>query len=175
MARVVLEDAHGDAGRAVGAKHRIDGRVHRAGRLQMQELITEHLGLAENGIHERQDVAVTAEVVGQRGKLRVGREVPQPVAVLEEHVHVGAAEPVDALLRVAHRAHVGEARLRQSADDGDLQLVGILELIDHDDPEALAVARRELGVLGEGVQAPTQQISLIEPAAPLRPGISVLH
>ena len=65
--------------------------------------------------------------------------------------------------------------MRQSADDGDLQLVGILELIDHDDPEALAVARRELGVLGEGVQAPTQQISLIEPAAPLRPGISVLH
>ena len=72
----------------------------------MQELVAEDLGLAEDGIHQRQDVAVAAEVVGQLGELRLGREGSQPVAVLEEPVHVGAAEPLDALLRVADGADV---------------------------------------------------------------------
>ncbi len=132
----------------------------------MQELVAEDLGLAEDGIHQRQDVAVAAEVVGQLGELRLGREGSQPVAVLEEHVHIGAAEPVDALLRVAHRAHVGEARLRQGGDNGDLQLVGILELVDHDDLEPLAVALGQLRVGGKRVQAPAQQIALIESVVP---------
>ena len=172
---VVLEDAHGDTCRAVPLEHRIGGRVHRAGGLQMQELVAEDLGLAEDGIHQRQDVAVAAEVVGQLGELRLGREGSQPVAVLEEHVHIGAAEPVDALLRVAHRAHVGEARLRQGGDNGDLQLVGILELVDHDDLEPLAVALGQFRVGGKRVQAPAQQIALIESVVPLRSGVGVLQ
>ena len=172
---VVLEDAHGDTRRAVPLEHRIGGRVHRTGGLQMQKLVAEDLGLAEDGIHQRQDVAVAAEVVGQLGELRLGREGSQPVAVLEEHVHVGTAEPVDALLRVAHRAHVGEARLRQGGDNGDLQLVGILELVDHDDLEPLAVALGQLRMGRKRVQAPAQQIPLIESVVPLRAGVGLLQ
>ena len=55
-----------------------------------------------------------------------------------EHADIRAAESVDALLRVADRAQA-RAAVRQAHDHVDAHLVGILELIDHDEPERMRV------------------------------------
>lgn len=82
----------------------------------MQELVAEDLGLAEDGASTNDKTSPwLRKLWGNWGNSASGERDRSPVAVLEEHVHIGAAEPVDALLRVAHRAHVGEAGCARAA------------------------------------------------------------
>ncbi len=77
--------------------------------------------------------------------------------------HVRAAETVDALLRIAHHAQTAVVRACEAADDGQLHGVGVLELVNHDQPEAVLVAPRNLGALQRGSRL-EQQVVLVEHA-----------
>ena len=72
-----------------------------------------------------------------------------------EHLDVRVAEAVDGLALVPHHTQVVVPERR---DDPELQLVRVLELIDHDHAEVLAVPLRDLRVRAEKPHRPLLQI-----------------
>ena len=88
---------------AIGQKRALDlGFL--APRCQRHELGAEHLRLLEDAVAQRQHVPVAAEVVGQLDDA-LGVAAAHILQMTAVHRHVRAAEPVDALLRVADGAH----------------------------------------------------------------------
>ena len=144
---------------AVGVLHA--GLVARSGK--RHERPAEHLRLTENTIDEREHVDMAAEIVGKRdAPLRI-RLLHRPhMAMIDRHV--GAAETVNALLRVANRAKALKALARHALDHIDLHLIGILEFIDHDELEPIRVIGRHLGMLDEHARCAGEQVVVIEKA-----------
>ena len=71
-------------------------------------------------------------------QLRSSVAVAAPRGRVEVGVHVGAAERVDRLLRVADQHERRGAVAERPLDDLPLRRVGVLELVDHHDGEPLA-------------------------------------
>ena len=83
---------------------------------------------------------------------RLGRDRRAHLALLAtEHLDLGATEAIDGLLRIAHGAQRALPRTRQVADQIDLHLVGILELIDHDHLKAALVRSTDGRVIAQGL------------------------
>ena len=87
---------------------------------------------------------MAAEVVGQQDE-PVGVRLPRLFDVAVIHGNVGATEAVDALLRVAHRAQTLAGGACHALDHVHLQLVGVLELVHHDQLEAVGVVGGQAG------------------------------
>ncbi len=147
--RLAIRLAVGDEQLDRMAEDRVGELARRRERL---EAVAE-LGL-EEVVHGREHLGPRAVVLRQRQPLRRRR------AALAEDVHVGVPEPVDRLELVADEEDVLRRRpAREQVDELALERVRVLELVDHDRPEAellgLAdplvvaeeVAREELEVL----------------------------
>ena len=123
---------HVDATRA-GQKRVFHLRFN-ARRGKRHKRLAEYLALFENEVHETQNVGVASEIVGQHdGHARVVFAHMLHVAVI--HRNVGAAEAINTLLGIAHRAQALAMRTRHGAHHIDLQLIGVLEFIDHNELE----------------------------------------
>ena len=80
---------------------------------------------------------------------------------LEIRVHVGAAEGVDRLLRIADEDERLAVGIEGAAHDVPLHGVGVLELVDQDDIEALTQAGTRQGAsrrITEGVAQPEEDV-----------------
>ena len=77
---------------------------------------------------------------------------------------VRPAETVDALLRIANRAQALEVLARHALDHVHLQLIGVLELVDHDQLEAVSVFGSDFGVLAEHARRHREQVIVVEHA-----------
>ena len=94
---------------------------------------------------------------------RLGRGRRAHLALLAaKHLDLGATEAVDRLLRIAHGAQRALPRARQIANQIDLHLIGILELIDHDHLKAALVRSTDGWVIAQGLVGHTQQVVIIE-------------
>ena len=117
------------------------------------ELVPE-LG-AEEMVDDGEQLRPRAVVAGQRQQ-RLGL-----CAALAEHLHVGVAEAVDRLELVAD-----EEPLRLGAgeevDQLALESVRVLELVDHDRPEAELLALPQLVVVAQQVARPQLQVLEVE-------------
>ena len=104
---------------------------------------------------------MAAEVVGQLDDaLGVARaHILQMAAV---HRHVRAAEPVDALLRVADGAHTREALSCHALDHVHLQLIGVLELVHHHQLEAVGVRRLDGRMIAKRAGREGQQVVVVQ-------------
>ena len=101
----------------------------------------------------------------------------QPVADLPVDADVGAAEPVDRLLRVADEEQRAGARARappvglavvvgrEQQQDLRLERIGVLELVDEDPLEARLESAPHLCVVAHEVARAEQQIEEVERAA----------
>ena len=111
--------------------HRLGGRRVVAAGAQVDPALVQR---AEGVVERAQDLRARAEVGRQRrgppGRL-------QALAARAEDLDVGVAEAVDRLQLVADRERVVA---RQELEQLELQRVRVLELVDHDALEALAVA-----------------------------------
>ena len=132
---------------------------------ERHERVPEHVGLLEHAVHERQHVGVAAEILAQFHVARAHRVGAHDALVLLVHAHVGAAEAVDGLLRVAHRAQMREARAGQTRDHVDLHLARVLELVHHHELEAPLVAPRDVGMPFKGLERAREQIVVVERAS----------
>ena len=132
---------------------------------ELDELVVaKHTLLAEDLVDEADDVAVRAEVAVELACETPGAlQLPHVPLVREVGAYVGPAEAVDALLGVAHGAEatvaVGEMR-----DEGDLQLACVLELVDHDEAETVAIAGLHLGQGLKRVERLGDEVVLVEHA-----------
>ena len=121
----------------------------------------EYLALLKNAIDEAQDVSMAAEVVGQHdGHARVVFAHVLHMAVV--HRNVGAAEAIDALLGIAHRAQTLAARARHSAHHVDLQLVGVLEFVDHNELEFIGKRLANALVFLQRTRGQNEQVVVVE-------------
>ena len=94
---------------------------------------------------------------------RLGRRRRTHLALLAtEHLDLGTAEAVDRLLRIAHGAQRALPLARQIANQIDLHLVGILELIDHDHLKAALVGSSNRRVVAQRLVCHAQQIVIVE-------------
>ena len=84
-----------------------------------------------------QGVVGVDETPGRCASCGRASRVVAPLGRVEVGVHVGAAERVDRLLRIADQHERRGAVAERRADDVPLHRVGVLELVDHHDPEAL--------------------------------------
>ena len=78
------------------------------------------------------------------------------------HRHVRAAEPVDALLRVADGAHAREAFPGHALDHVHLQLIGVLELVHHHQLEAVGVRRLNGRMIAKRAGREGQQVVVVQ-------------
>ncbi len=159
-ARHALIERHRDT-RAIG-EHRVVMLVHLPLGRERKEVLPEHLILREHAIYQRKDIGMAAEVVGQAHELQIGAALLQHGMETEEHVDIGAAETVDALLGIAHRAHVRIAVFGQGPYQGNLQLVGILELVHHDHLEPAEVPLRYGRVPHQRLVGKAQQVDVVQ-------------
>ena len=107
-------------------------------------------------------------------RAEVRRQQPHAIlaergAALAEDRHVGVAEAVDRLELVADREQVVAL---ERLEHVELEPVGVLELVDHDQREALRPALPVLGVGGEQVAHAELEVLEVEPRA-LRLGLRV--
>src|SRR3954466_13273369 len=91
------------------------------------------------------DLRARAEVAAEAHQLGVAAAVDLLAAAAED-VEVGVAEAVDRLQLVADDGQLGR-RPAESLDQPQLQAVGVLELVDEDLTEAVAVVLADLGPL----------------------------
>ena len=102
--------------------------------------------------------------------------LPHPLATAIEDVDVGAAEAVDGLLRVADGRQVTGALAREELDQGELRLVGVLELVDHDELKAPRVVPTHDRAVPHGRVGLFDQVVVVEHALVELPGgIGRLH
>ena len=121
----------------------------------------EYLALLKNAIDEAQDVSMAAEVVGQHdGHARVVFAHVLHMAVV--HRNVRAAEAIDALLGIAHRAQTLAARARHSAHHVDLQLVGVLEFVDHNELEFIGKRLANALIFPQRTRGQNEQVVVVE-------------
>ena len=166
--RVVDPHAAPARGGAQG-QHQIDARAVAAVRrraplvrLERHEAVPEHVGLLEHTVHEREHVGMAAEILRKLHVERAHLARAHRALVGLVHVHVGPAEAVDGLLRVAHGAQARKPRPGQVGHQVYLQLARVLELVHHDQLEAVGVAAGHVWVLLEGGQRPHQQIVVVQ-------------
>ena len=133
----------------------------RAPRRQRHELGAEHLRLLEDAVAQRQHVPVATEVVGQLDDA-LGVAAAHILQMAAIHRHVRAAEPVDALLRVADGAHAREAFPGHALDHVNLQLIGVLELVYHHQLEAVGVRRLDGGMVAKRAGREGQQVVVVQ-------------
>ena len=98
----------------------------------------------ERAVEHVEQLLARPEVGGQRPHARLAERHP----ALAEDRHVGVAEAVDRLELVADREQVVAL---QGLEDVELEPVRVLELVDHDQPEALGPALAAGRVGGEQV------------------------
>ena len=96
--------------------------------------------------------------------LQLRKGLRQIIPVLRERPHIRTAEPVDALLRIPHHAHVRQLGLRDQLQYLYLDLVRVLELIHHDEAELRPVALRHLRVLLQRSQRHAQKVIVVHHA-----------
>ena len=131
-------------------------------RLKIQKSLHEATVVTiKDASHVAQHLVVTAEVAhefdelaggGIGGGRSVGRCLDRArgthLALLTaEDLDLGATEAIDRLLCIAHGAQRALARARQIANQVDLHLVGILELVDHDHLKAALVGSPDGGIV----------------------------
>ena len=88
-------------------------------------------------------------------------------------VHIGTAEGVDRLLRVADHDHLDRCRTAGQEGGGEhlpLERVGVLELVDHHDLVALAQCQRMARLGRHGITGPADHVVVGEDAE-LRPAL----
>ena len=117
------------------------------------------------GVEDVEQLLARAEVRRQRPHALLAERG----AALAEDRHVGVAEAVDRLELVADREQVVALERLQHVE---LEPVGVLELVDHDQREALRPALPVLGVGGEQVAHAELEVLEVEPRA-LRLGLGV--
>ena len=141
--------------------------------------------MAEDGIRElgrgRERLVLVAEgpreqVVHRCEHLRPravvacqGQQVRGLRAALAEHLDIRVAKAVDRLELVADREDFGRVRMRCEVDELALEPVRVLELVDHDEPEAQADRVADLLVVAQEV--PRRELEILEVddgLAPLR-------
>ena len=131
--------------------HRLGRRSVVAPRAQVDPVLVHR---PEGTVERAQDLRARAEVGGQR---RGPARCLQARATRAEDLHVGMAEGVDRLQLVTDRAGVVA---RHQLEQLELQGVRVLELVDHDALEALAVAGGDPGLAGQ--QVARQQLEVVE-------------
>ena len=117
------------------------------------------------GVEDVEQLLARAEVRGQQPHAILAERG----AALAEDRHVGVAEAVDRLELVADREQVVAL---ERLEHVELEPVGVLELVDHDQREALRPALPVLGVGGEQVAHAELEVLEVEPRA-LRLGLRV--
>ena len=119
-------------------------------RFKIQEPLHQTTGVAvKDACYVAQHLVVAAEVAHEFDELagggigrgsHIGRRRQTHLALLAaKHLNLSATEAVDRLLCIAHGAQRALPRARQIANQIDLHLIGILELIDHDHLKAALV------------------------------------
>ena len=104
---------------------------------------------------------MAAEIIGQHDDaLGIARAYLFKMLAIDRDV--GAAEPVDRLLRIAHRAQPTCPWTCQPFDHVDLHLIGVLELVDHDKLELVRVLCGDFGVIRQRTGCEHQQIAVVE-------------
>ena len=142
-------------------------------RLKIQKALHQAAVIAvEDACHVTQYLVVTAEVAHELDELaggdiqrgnRLGRRRRSHFALLAtEDLDLGAAETIDRLLCIAHGTQRALPRTLQVADQIDLHLVGILELVDHDHLKAALVCRSDGRVIAQSLVGHTQQVVVVE-------------
>ena len=79
---------------------------------------------------------------------------------------VGLPEEVDGLFRVADDEEGSRFPAEDDVDDGDLDGVGVLELVDQDEPEPVPEMRRDLFVVDEEPAGAVDQVIEVERVTP---------
>ena len=142
-------------------------------RLKIQEPLHQTTGIAvKDACHIAQHLVVAAEVaheldelagrgIGCDGGLRRSRGAHLAL-LATEYLDLGATEAVDRLLRIAHGAQRALPRARQIANQIDLHLIGILELIDHDHLKAALIGSSNSRVVAQRLVRHAQQVIVIE-------------
>ena len=120
--------------------------------------------LREHAVHEAQDGGPRAEVL-RRGAARRRRPALRLAHQLAEQAHLGAPEAVDRLLGVAHHHERAGAVAGEEPRHLDLQRVGVLELVDHQEAEAPLEPRAHARVVAQRVARLQQQVEEVEDAA----------
>ena len=112
----------------------------------------------ERAVEHVEQLLARAEVRGQRPHAPLAERGP----ALAEDRHVGVAEAVDRLELVADREQVVAL---ERLEDVELEPVRVLELVDHDQREALGPALAAGGVGGEQVADAELEVLEVEPGA----------
>ena len=130
--------------------------------------------LLERRVYDTLDVGAGAETRLQRDLNSAG--FFQQLVHISIHRHVGAAESVDRLFRIADDEELAANRLRvlpfgnrwiggrQQHEDLGLQRIGVLKLVDKDALEALLKARSHDRVVSDQISRLHEQIEEIERA-----------
>lgn len=134
-------------------------RPHRLERLGVAGLV-----VSDDVVAEADDARGRAVVGVERDDAGAGKGVPEP----EDIFAPGAAEPIDRLVVVADGHQVG-ALAREQADQLVLQPARILELVDHDEAEALLQRAQQGGTLGQQPMRPEQDVVEVHAALALLP------
>ena len=106
---------------------------------------------------------MAAEIIGQHDDaLGIARAHLFKMPAIDRHI--STAEPVDRLLSIAHRTQPARPWACQPLDHVNLHLVGVLELVNHDELELIGVLRGDFGVIRERTGCEHQQIAVVEHA-----------
>ena len=136
-------------------------RIARCGK--RHERASEHTRLTEHTVDECEHVTMASEIIGKFNKACFVSACHRcKVPIVDRDVR--PAETVDALLRIANRAQALEVLARHALDHVHLQLIGVLELVDHDQLEAVSVLGSDFGVLAEHARRHREQVIVVEHA-----------
>ena len=153
------EEAQGDDRGLLGQPRRRRDRLVR--RLVRLVGLLDQVG--EDAVDEAQDGGPRAEVLRQ---VQDARPRGAPLATqLAEEAHLGAPEAVDRLLGVAHHHERAGPVAGEEPRHLDLQRVGVLELVDHQEAEALPEPGADARVVAQRVARLHQQVEEVEDAA----------
>ena len=146
---------------AAVARLKIQKALHQAAVIAVEDAchVTQYLVMAAEVAHELDEVAGGG--VGHGSRLGRGRRAHLAL-LATEYLDLGAAEAIDRLLCIAHGTQRALPRTRQVADQIDLHLVGILELVNHDHLKAALVCRSDGRVIAQGLVGHAQQVVIIE-------------
>ena len=146
-------------------------RVARRGK--RHERASKHSRLTEHAVDEREHIDMASEIVGKLDKACFVSACHRcKVPIVDRNVR--PAETVDALLRIANRAQALEVLARHALDHVHLQLIGVLELVDHNQLEAIGVLGSDFRVLAEHSRRHREQVVVVEHARlTLAPAIRV--
>ena len=159
---------------AAVARLKIQKALHQAAVIAIEDArhVTQHLVMAAEVAHELDEFTgrcpgrgrhLGRSEDGARGAGSCRRARSAYLALLAtEHLDLGAAEAIDRLLCIAHGAQRALPRTRQVADQIDLHLVGILELVDHDHLKAALVCHSDGRVIAQGLVGHAQQVVVVE-------------